>query len=131
MALHPVSVLAQATVAKLLGLSQVQRRSSLSFTYIFHISPAGVFFVCLFVCFYLVITFIRSYISPSPQEELGQRMLARTMRAGVNETIVIALSDQDATYARDALAKYIYGQLFLWLVRRINAAVPGAKAAQG
>jgi myosin heavy subunit len=28
-------------------------------------------------------------------------------------------------YARDALAKYAYGQLFTWLVTRINQSVPG------
>jgi myosin-5 len=33
-----------------------------------------------------------------------------------------------AVYARDALAKYVYGQLFDWLVARINQSVPGADA---
>jgi hypothetical protein len=47
------------------------------------------------------------------------------------ETIVITLSAQDAGYARDALAKFIYGQLFSWLVGRINFSVPGDVSSQG
>lgn len=62
---------------------------------------------------------------------LLDRVLHRSMKAGAgNETIVITLNAVEAVYARDALAKYIYGQLFDWLVNRINQSVPGTNAAR-
>ena len=55
---------------------------------------------------------------------LSNAMINRTMRVRKAETITITLNVQDATYARDAFAKYIYGQVFLWIVSRVNASVP-------
>lgn len=39
------------------------------------------------------------------------------------EMLVKPMSGQQAVEARDALAKHIYGQLFMWTVHRLNAAL--------
>ncbi|XP_043910779.1 unconventional myosin-Vb-like, partial [Protopterus annectens] len=41
----------------------------------------------------------------------------------VNETYIKPMSKQQATNSRDALAKHMYGQLFKWIVNRINKAL--------
>ena len=46
------------------------------------------------------------------------------------DTIMKPLSAVEAVYARDAFAKYTYGQLFSWLVARVNMSVPGEDAAR-
>lgn len=55
-------------------------------------------------------------------------MLNRVMAVGGGERITIALKTAEAGEARDSLAKYIYGELFNWLVTRVNASVPGTGA---
>ena len=50
------------------------------------------------------------------------------MKIGNAEPIAITLSAQEALYARDALTKFMYGELFSWLVKQINASVPGKSA---
>lgn len=58
---------------------------------------------------------------------LLQRMLNRTMKAGLkSEVITIALNATEAKSTRDTLIKYVYGQVFTWLVARINKSVPSA-----
>eukprot|EP00035_Acanthoeca_spectabilis_P040063 m.67090 g.67090 ORF g.67090 m.67090 type:complete len:1274 (+) comp9847_c0_seq3:175-3996(+) len=54
---------------------------------------------------------------------LRHRLTNRTVRAG-GEGIEINLPVSEATAARDALAKYMYGRLFGWIVDQINASVP-------
>lgn len=39
------------------------------------------------------------------------------------EMLVKPMSGQQAVEARDALAKHIYGQLFTWIVQRLNSAL--------
>ncbi|XP_076880577.1 unconventional myosin-Va [Brachyhypopomus gauderio] len=39
------------------------------------------------------------------------------------ETLVRPMSAQQANAARDALAKHVYGQLFAWMVQRLNSAL--------
>eukprot|EP00051_Salpingoeca_urceolata_P000871 m.36831 g.36831 ORF g.36831 m.36831 type:complete len:1395 (+) comp11051_c0_seq2:57-4241(+) len=57
--------------------------------------------------------------------DLAASLVTRTMSAGRSgEVIAITLSVQEATYARDSLAKFVYGALFAWVVERINASVP-------
>ena len=52
-----------------------------------------------------------------------QRSLTeRSIQAGA-EQILVRLSPAQADGARDALAKAIYGNLFLWIVDRVNAAI--------
>eukprot|EP00729_Bicosta_minor_P027283 gene27283-17214_t len=59
---------------------------------------------------------------------LTDRVLHREMKVPHADSIVITLTTTDATYARDALAKFVYGQLFEWLVKRVNESVPGEGA---
>eukprot|EP00039_Didymoeca_costata_P004049 m.71095 g.71095 ORF g.71095 m.71095 type:complete len:1393 (+) comp12208_c0_seq1:11-4189(+) len=61
-------------------------------------------------------------------DTLETRMLTREMKAGGDEAITIQLSNMEAGHARDSLCKYIYGQIFTWLVDKINKAVPGTNA---
>lgn len=56
-------------------------------------------------------------------------MVNRTITAGgkgksSENTYIIRLNEQEATYARDALAKYVYGHVFDWLVATINKNIP-------
>lgn len=39
------------------------------------------------------------------------------------EMLVKPMSGQKSSEARDALAKHIYGQLFAWIVKRLNSAL--------
>ena len=59
---------------------------------------------------------------------LTDRLLHREMKVPHADSIVITLTTTDAIYARDALAKFVYGQLFEWLVKRVNESVPGEGA---
>jgi myosin-6 len=59
---------------------------------------------------------------------LTERILHREMKVPGSDPIVITLSTTEATYARDAFTKFVYGQLFEWLVKRINESVPGEGA---
>ena len=59
---------------------------------------------------------------------LQERLMNRSIKAGAEESVVVALPADEAANARDALAKYVYGKLFDWLVARINQSVPGTGA---
>jgi myosin-5 len=42
----------------------------------------------------------------------------------INNEVIETKLDLDSAYqARDALAKFIYGNLFTWIVKKINAAI--------
>lgn len=60
--------------------------------------------------------------------ELGQRLLHRVVKAGGGEAITIGLSVEEAEFTRNALTKFMYGQVFEWLVDKINKSVPGTDA---
>lgn len=58
------------------------------------------------------------------EAELEDALLNRRIKVGVtNEINVIAQNELQASKNRDALAKDIYERLFLWLIKRVNAAV--------
>lgn len=61
---------------------------------------------------------------------LSDRLVQRVMVAGGGDTFTIPLTVQESIYARDALAKYIYGHLFDWIVRRINDSIPCQNSSQ-
>ena len=58
---------------------------------------------------------------------MTERFSNREMKVR-GDTILKPLSAVEAVYARDAFAKYTYGQLFSWLVGRVNKSVPGQGA---
>lgn len=62
-------------------------------------------------------------------KELDQALTTRSI-AIMRETTVIPLNESKARESRDSLAKFLYGELFDWLVTRINEALVG-KAAPG
>ena len=47
----------------------------------------------------------------------------RVIRGGIKEIIVSPISTSAAQYARDALSKFIYEKMFLWIVNIINKAL--------
>eukprot|EP00944_MAST-04C_sp_MAST-4C-sp1_P002656 g2656.t1 len=55
-------------------------------------------------------------------DDMESVLCSRTIEAGRQKHIV-PNSKERAEYARDAMAKCIYGRMFEWIVRRINAAI--------
>ena len=54
---------------------------------------------------------------------LLQEALVTKTRSAMGQTIVSPLNEENANYARDALAKAAYGRMFDWIVRRMNVSI--------
>eukprot|EP01129_Flabellula_baltica_P014859 TRINITY_DN724_c0_g1_i1.p1 TRINITY_DN724_c0_g1~~TRINITY_DN724_c0_g1_i1.p1 ORF type:complete len:1451 (+),score=398.06 TRINITY_DN724_c0_g1_i1:96-4448(+) len=57
-------------------------------------------------------------------DQLATALTIRTMTLR-GETMIIPLNPSSAEECRDSLAKHLYGELFEWLVRRVNVALRG------
>ena len=53
---------------------------------------------------------------------LATQLTHKTIRAN-NDTVVSPLNASDATYARDSVAKNVYGKLFNWLIATANQSI--------
>eukprot|EP00013_Stygamoeba_regulata_P029505 CAMPEP_0177646040 /NCGR_PEP_ID=MMETSP0447-20121125/9564_1 /TAXON_ID=0 /ORGANISM="Stygamoeba regulata, Strain BSH-02190019" /LENGTH=1013 /DNA_ID=CAMNT_0019148551 /DNA_START=85 /DNA_END=3126 /DNA_ORIENTATION=+ len=63
-----------------------------------------------------------------PADGLARALTNKTMTT-VNESINVPLNDEQAQYARDSLAKSIYGRLFEHIVAAANTAIKTAEAS--
>ena len=57
-------------------------------------------------------------------DNMAQKLSSRRIRAG-GEYLVVHLTCEQATHARDALSKALYGYIFAWLVEKINSHLKG------
>ncbi|KAL0279226.1 UNVERIFIED_CONTAM: hypothetical protein PYX00_000831 [Menopon gallinae] len=74
-----------------------------------------------------------SYLLAVDQEQLNSKLVSRRFDSkwgAQSDTIDVTLNVEQATYARDALAKTIYARLFDYLVQKVNNAMSTSEYCQ-